>query len=271
MRAVNAWLIVVVGACLAVPVVAQDAAPRDPKDSPPYVFAGIRYGAPFEDAVELFGKPESIDDATASTRLSFAGGKFEVSYYESSGLINGFTVVGRDGALFVLPVAQEPMLRLLAWTKEEVLRVMGPPAQVWYDDTRHTWRYEVDKRTAASIFLECTDGLQKPCDELKVHWTGTAIWDPNDGVDALGLRTDPICDLSDDAVQIFARQVPTGIKASNDQWDMEIYENAANGSWSLMGASRTKETASWERCTLAKGGEARGYVDAPWYRKYFRK
>ena len=262
---------VLISACLASPAIAQDVPARKPIDSPPYVFAGIRYGAPFAEAIKVFGQPESVDDATASTRLSWAGGKFQVSYHQSSGLINGFTVVGRDGALWVLQKAQEPMLRLLAWTQEEVLRVMGQPGQIWLDDTRLMWDYEVDKRTASSVFLECTAGPQQPCDEMKVHWTGTGIWDPKDGLDALGLRTDPICAVSDSATRILARQLPTGIKASSEKWRMEIYENAETGSWSLLGADRARMADTRQRCTLARGTERRGYLGTRWYQAYFTR
>lgn len=265
---------VIIGACLAAQAVAQDAPARKPIDSPPYVFAGIRYGAPFAEAVKVFGQPESVDDdATASTRLSWAGGKFQVSYYESSGFINGFTVVGRDGALWVLEKAKEPMLRLLGWTKEEVVRNMGPPGKIWLNDTRLTWNYAVDKRTASSVFLECTSGPQQPCDEMQVHWTGTGIWDPNDGVDALGMRTDPICSIGDSATRNFAKELPTGIKASSEKWRMEIYENADTGSWSLLGADRAKLKLAdtLERCTLARGTERRGYLETGWYRAYFTR
>lgn len=269
MRQLISVLGMLIGIWFATPANAQDAPPRKPIDSPPYVFAGIRYGAPSAEAIQVFGQPEAIDKATASHTMSWAGGKFKVSYYENTGLINGFTVVGRDGALWVLDKAQEPMLRLLAWTKEKAISTMGPPAKIWYKDTRLMWNYEVDRRTSGSIFLECTAGAQQPCDEMKVHWTGTALWDPNDGVDELGLRTSPICSPTDAAKRIIGKRLPTGRTASNDRWRMEIYENAQTGSWSLEGASRAKASDTRERCTLAMGSERGGYVDTKWYRAYF--
>lgn len=101
------------------------------------MFAGIRYGAAFGEAVKVFGEPGSVrDDATASTDPSWAGGKFEVSCYESTGLINGFTVVGHEGALWLREIAPEPLLHLFVWTREEVLRTLGPPTKTWLNDTR---------------------------------------------------------------------------------------------------------------------------------------
>lgn len=63
--------------------------------------------------------------------------------------------------------------------------------------------------------------------------------------------------------------LPTGRKASNAQWDMEIYSKQSSGQWVLLGKSRDpKVAASDELCQLAFGKGA--YTGTNWYRTNFR-
>ncbi|MNG36589.1 hypothetical protein D3C84_1236660 [compost metagenome] len=65
-------------------------------------------------------------------------------------------------------------------------------------------------------------------------------------------------------------ELPSGKKASNDKWDMEIYENKAAGLWSLL--SRNKNPASeYEESCILKSGYDTSYTQEKWYKKYFQQ
>ncbi len=64
--------------------------------------------------------------------------------------------------------------------------------------------------------------------------------------------------------------MPSGIKASSDKWDMEIYTNAKTGRWKLMGISKDPKLApADEICQLAWGGTP--YTQTSWYQQIFTK
>ncbi|MEW6678627.1 MAG: tetratricopeptide repeat protein [Pseudomonadota bacterium] len=237
-------------------------------DNSPWVFAGLRYGAPYQEAIRLFGKPESIDDATASTKLVWASGQFVVGYRKDNGLIDGFKVSGTDGARFVAARAPgEYLLKFMPLAQEEIIRILGTPSNIWYGDRHMDWDFRIDKRIESSLFFECPRGKEAPCAQLNVHWSGTAVFDPNDGVDALGLRVSPFCSANYDITLKTLKQLATGIKATNARWDIEIYANTENGGWTVFGKSRDKTYPGYIECVLAKGkGDYRAEA---WYRHAF--
>lgn len=254
-----------------------DAKPNPNLDKPPYVFAGLRYGASYQDAIRLFGKPERIESSGASTELFWSSGKFEVSYRKDTGFINGFTIVGQEGVAFVRSRApKEGTLKLLDLPAAKVADVMGKPTKIWYHDTRMDWQYEIDLHTQGSIFLECTRGAEQTCDQMTVHWSGRTTWDPNDGVDTWGLRTNPICGTANAERNANTRSglVLSSEKAQTPVWELELFTNAATRNWVLAGKYRdtsvwTATPSSWELCELARGDG--DYRTQKWYGAYFGK
>ena len=85
------------------------------------------------------------------------------------------------------------------------------------------------------------------------------------------LREKPICDLDflitetlkDDSI------VPTGLKASSEKWDMEIYSNGKSGEWVLVGKSKAPlaKGKNPELCQLAWGKAP--YTQTSWYQQNF--
>lgn len=67
------------------------------------------------------------------------------------------------------------------------------------------------------------------------------------------------------------KQDPTGHKASNSKWDMEIYSNAQTNGWTLVGKSKAPEAASSSKlCRLASGRQT-PYEKEKWYAQDFAK
>jgi hypothetical protein len=254
-----------------------DAQPNPNLDKPPYVFAGLRYGASYQDAIRLFGKPERIESSGASSKLFWSSGKFEVSYQKDTGFINSFTIVGQEGVAFVRSrTPKEGMLKLLDLPKAKVADVMGKPTKIWYHDTLMDWQDEIDQHTQGSIFLECTRGAEQACDQMTVHWSGRTTWDPNDGVDSWGLRTSPICGTANAYRNAYTRRgfVLSREKAQTPMWELELFVNAAIPGWVLAGkyldtSVWTATPSSWELCELAQGDG--DYRTQKWYGAYFGK
>lgn len=252
-----------------------DAKPNPNLDKSPYVFAGLRYGASYQDAVRLFGKPERIESSGASSKLFWVNGKFEVSHNKDTGFINSFTVVGQEGVAFVRSrVPKEHMLKLLDLPKAKVADVMGKPTKIWYHDTLMDWEYAIDLHTQGSIFLECTRGAENTCDYMIVHWSGRITWFPNDGVDSWGLRVSPICGTANAYRNANTRLgfVLSSKKAQTPVWELELFTNASSRTWVLAGKYRdtsvwTATPSSWELCELAQGDG--DYREQKWYGAYF--
>lgn len=241
-------------------------------DDMPFVFAGIRYGAAIEEAVKRFGKPARSESVGASEKVFWANDQLEVSFNKETRLINSFTITGPLGESAVRRIDNEPLLWLLTLSQNELVRQLGKPAKLFDENRRMSWDHEVNPKIGASIFFECLNGSAKPCTQMSVYWTGTAIWDPNDGVDALGLRTNPICARTANATKILAQRLPTGVTASTEQWELELYENSQTGGWTLIGKSKADRAPSGGRyCSLANGDRARSYADSNWYRVYFKR
>ena len=105
-------------------------------------------------------------------------------------------------------------------------------------------------------------------------FTGTVFaqhkGEPEYGAD--GMYRQPICDYSfriTKSLAIMLEEVATGIKASNEKWDMEIYANAKTGTWTLIGKSRDPTARSTQLCTLASS-IARPYNNEVWFVTHFR-
>lgn len=90
---------------------------------------------------------------------------------------------------------------------------------------------------------------------------------------AEGLFKEPTCDYEvriKRSLSTLLGEQPTGIKASNSKWDMELYANPTDRNWTLVGKSREPTTSSIKRlCQLARGLPSRPYMQEVWYRKYF--
>lgn len=263
--------------CAVALAIPQDAAAQAPHrstkpDETPFVFAGIKYGTSIDEALKRLGRPARSESIAASEKLYWANDQLAVTFNKKTRRINAFTIRGPAGVEAVRRVHDEPLLWFLTATQEEVIQLLGKPTRIWYDNRRMSWDVEVDEKIQASIFFECLEGRSRPCSELSVHWSGRAIWDPDDGVDALGIRLTPICAFTTNGTKIIARQLPTGITASNDKWEMEVYENAESGSWTLIGKSTGTEVPPGGRyCMLAQGDRARGYRDSKWYAALFKR
>jgi len=86
--------------------------------------------------------------------------------------------------------------------------------------------------------------------------------------DANGLYKEPACDFAfrvKSALTNFSKQAPTGIKASNDKWEMEIYSNAETQSWTLVGKSKAPDASPNKLCRLAGGPGTNPYASEKWY------
>jgi len=106
------------------------------------------------------------------------------------------------------------------------------------------------------------------------NFTGTVFaqykGEPEYGAD--GMYRQPICDYSfriTKPLAIMFEEVATGIKASNEKWDMEIYANAKTGTWTLIGKSRDPTARSTQLCKLASS-IARPYNNEVWFVTHFR-
>ena len=84
-----------------------------------------------------------------------------------------------------------------------------------------------------------------------------------------GMFKEPSCDYDftiKRSLEKIGKKIPTGIKASNDKWDMEIYANPTNGAWTLVGKSKTSKTS--DLCKLASGTSS-PYTQEKWFTSYF--
>jgi len=92
--------------------------------------------------------------------------------------------------------------------------------------------------------------------------------------DAEGFFKEPSCDYHfyiKRGLSNFSGETPTGIKAQNEKWDMEIYADPADGSWTLVGKSRDPKANSSFLCKIANGMSPAPYAQQVWYRNYFDK
>ena len=86
-----------------------------------------------------------------------------------------------------------------------------------------------------------------------------------------GLYKEPTCDFDfsiKKALSKMSGKVPTGLKASNSKWDMEIYANAQDKSWTLVGKSKDPSATQGELCKLASSID-KPYDKEKWFAAYF--
>lgn len=86
--------------------------------------------------------------------------------------------------------------------------------------------------------------------------------------DANGLYKEPVCDFAfrvKSALTNFSKQASTGLKASNDKWEMEIYSNTETKSWTLVGKSKAPDASTNKLCRLAGGPGTNPYSSEKWY------
>ena len=242
----------------------------------PFTFADMRYGASIDEAVKRFGKPARTDSINELEEFFWASDQLKVTFQKRSRLISSFTVTGSAGVNAVRHVHDEPLLKLLTLSQDEVVKQLGKPNKIWYDNRRMSWDFKVNRRVDASLFFECLNGPTKPCAQLSVYWSGAAIRDPNDDDVALGpdgIFKYPTCDYDfriKKSLEVFLKELPTGIKASTDKWDMEIYADSKGGSWTLVGKSKDPGARSTHVCKLARSIDV-PYANEKWFRTYFKQ
>ena len=87
-----------------------------------------------------------------------------------------------------------------------------------------------------------------------------------------GFYKDPTCSydfsIKRSLIKISGEE-PTGIKASNSKWDMEIYANVKDRSWTLVGKSKDPSAPPNELCKLASSID-KPYAQEKWYAAYFK-
>lgn len=93
---------------------------------------------------------------------------------------------------------------------------------------------------------------------------------PVHDAEAQEIRADVICDLDFLVIATMkdSSYFPSGIRASSDKWEMEIYINPNTDQWILTGVSKHPEIApSDEICQLSFGKAP--YVNNKWYAEHF--
>lgn len=91
--------------------------------------------------------------------------------------------------------------------------------------------------------------------------------------DDIGFLKEPVCGFHKNIIKtlaVFSKETTTGIKASNDKWDMEIYTNAQKGTWTLVGKSKDPSTKKFQLCHIAQGTSNQAYTQQKWYQLYFK-
>lgn len=86
-------------------------------------------------------------------------------------------------------------------------------------------------------------------------------------IDASGLYKEPICDYDfriKKSLAILGEKFPTGLKASTDRWDMEIYATKDNKAWTLIGKSKDPSARSTHLCRLASSFD-KPYAKEKWF------
>lgn len=90
--------------------------------------------------------------------------------------------------------------------------------------------------------------------------------------DSYGLRSNPTCAREQSTERYYVKirnQPPSGIKAENDKWKMEIYANKETGDWIVLGRSKTADIDQTKLCGLAVGQGP--YQQFKWYQEFFAK
>lgn len=91
---------------------------------------------------------------------------------------------------------------------------------------------------------------------------------------ATDLYKKPRCDYNftiKSLLSNISQQLPTGIVASNQDWDMEIYQNKIRGDWALVGKSKAPDANPRKLCILVRGSNTPPYSTQKWYTANFEK
>jgi hypothetical protein len=64
--------------------------------------------------------------------------------------------------------------------------------------------------------------------------------------------------------------MPTGVKASSDRWEMEIFQNPETLSWTLVGKSLAPEDAHSSKLCRIAGAIGTMYSGEKWCQLYFK-
>lgn len=92
--------------------------------------------------------------------------------------------------------------------------------------------------------------------------------------DENGFYTDDVlCDKLSLIERIMERgkEVSTGLRSSNKDWDLEIYQNRETGSWSLIGKNKKPKSVFDQACVLNTGSGKTPYQEELFYAKFFKK
>lgn len=109
---------------------------------------------------------------------------------------------------------------------------------------------------------------------LTISLSAAAMTDPlGNELDVEGLYKEPICGYDrviQKGLKLMLSEDPTGIKAENDKWEMEIYTGQKYNSWTLVGKSKSPDSNPRKLCKLAGGiTPDYPYQELIWYKKYF--
>ena len=91
-------------------------------------------------------------------------------------------------------------------------------------------------------------------------------------VDENGFKVKIRCDTAEVMTKAAAikGETPTGIKASNNTYNMEIYANKDTGSWKLMGINKNPATKFDHTCILQHGNSNFPYTSEKFYAVFFK-
>ncbi len=90
--------------------------------------------------------------------------------------------------------------------------------------------------------------------------------------DSYGLRSNPTCASEQGILRYYVKirnQPPSGIRADNDKWMMEIYANNETRDWIVLGRSKNIDFDQTKLCGLAVGQGP--YEQFKWYQEFFAK
>ncbi|WP_042955277.1 hypothetical protein [Pseudomonas sp. G5(2012)] len=109
---------------------------------------------------------------------------------------------------------------------------------------------------------------------LTISVSAAAMTDPlGNELDVEELYKQPICGYDrviKKGLKLVLGEEPTGIKAENDKWELEIYTDPKHNTWTLVGKGKSPDSNPRKLCHLAKGITSDNpYQEAIWYKKYF--
>lgn len=87
--------------------------------------------------------------------------------------------------------------------------------------------------------------------------------------DEQGFEKNPVCSytLPKTLAVSLRKQTPTGETASTKSWDLAVYANQENKSWTLVGKNKAPNADPDELCKLAHG--IGNYKEQKWHLAYF--